>query len=278
MADTPSTDPGETAMPDAETALPDAETALADTKSAEPDTRTATRNAGSAYLVGPDSTRSNLGDRHPGVLVLHSWWGLTPFIRSLCDRIADAGFVALAPDLLNGQTPATEADAELLLRDRDRNASADLVLSSAGTVRSLPLTTDGPIGVLGLSMGASWALWLAARGAEHIGAVSVFYGAQSTDLVGTSAAVQGHFADVDRFVTDDERVEMQAHLHLVGIDPEFHRYPGTGHWFFESDREAYDEAAATLAFDRTVAFLRANLDPGEPSDRGERGDRGSTPT
>jgi carboxymethylenebutenolidase len=89
--------------------------------------------------------------------------------------------------------------------------------------------------------------------------VSIFYGTQDIDFAGATAAVQGHFAETDPFVPNDDRVEMQAHLHLVGLDPEFHHYPGTGHWFFESDREAYDEEAAALAFERTVAFLKANL-------------------
>lgn len=223
--------------------------------------------SGTAYLVAPNRAQGEVGDRYPGVLVLHSWWGLTPFVRSLCDRLADAGFVALAPDLLEGQNPESAADAELLLRDRNMDHCAGLVLSSVGTLQGLPVTTDGPIGVVGLSMGASWGLWLAVRATEHVGAVSVFYGSQNIDFAGTTAAVQGHFAEADPFVATDERVEMQAHLHLVGVEPEFHVYPGTGHWFFESDRDAYDEAAATLAFDRTVAFLDANLGPAERAER-----------
>ena len=52
----------------------------------------------------------------PGVLVLHAWWGLTPFITGLCDRLAEAGFVALAPDLFDGRTAATPAEAEALVQ------------------------------------------------------------------------------------------------------------------------------------------------------------------
>lgn len=224
------------------------------------------RVASTAYVVAPEranASDSNAGNIHvqqwPGVLVLHSWWGLTPVTRSLCDKLADAGFVAMAPDLLNGQTPTTVADAELLLRDRDMNESAALVLSSVGTLRNFSLTTDGPIGVVGMSMGASWALWLATRAPDDVAAVSVFYGTQEIDFAGMTAAVQGHFAESDSFVDSDARVEMQAHLHLVGLQPEFHDYPGTEHWFFEPDQAAYDPQAAALAFDRVVGFLRANL-------------------
>src|SRR6187549_277952 len=67
-------------------------------------------SAGTGYVVTPDAGSG------PGVLVLHAWWGLTPFFRSVCDRLADAGFVALAPDLHgDGRTADTPDEAEALL-------------------------------------------------------------------------------------------------------------------------------------------------------------------
>jgi carboxymethylenebutenolidase len=93
-----------------------------------------------------------------------------------------------------------------------------------------------------------------------------FYGSQDIDFVESRAAYLGHFAEHDEFVTEDQQVELEAHLRLVGRDVTFHRYPGTGHWFFERDRvPAYDEAAAELAWDRTVSFLRRHLDGQPPS-------------
>jgi len=212
--------------------------------------------AGTAYVVAPPD-----GAGGPGVLVLHGWWGLTPFFRQVCDRLADAGFVALAPDLHGGdRTAETPDEAEALLASTDPNATAELVLSTAATLRSLPVTTDTPIGVVGFSMGASWAMWLATRAADAIGATTIFYGTQDIDFGGVTSPILGHFAEHDEFVSEDERVEMQAHLRLLDKHVEFHHYPGTGHWFFEDDRPAaFVPSAAEQAWDRTVAFLKANL-------------------
>ncbi len=214
----------------------------------------AVSNAGTGYLVAPTSGRG------PGVLVLHSWWGLTPFFRDTCDRLADEGFVALAPDLHGGRIADRPDEAERLLAEIDPNPTAALVLSSAATLRGLAITPDAPIGAIGFSMGASWALWLSARAVDDVGAVVAFYGAQDVDFKDAQAAYLAHWAEHDEFVDDDEIAFLEASLHLEGHPVEFHRYPGTGHWFFESDRPpAFDAAAADLAWQRTIDFLRRHL-------------------
>ena len=211
-------------------------------------------NAGTGYLVAPTTGRG------PGVLVLHSWWGLTPFFRETCDRLADEGFVALGPDLHGGRTADKPDEAEALLAAIDPNPTAALVLSSAATLRGLAITPDAPIGVVGFSMGASWALWLSARAPDTVSAVVAFYGSQDIDFKGSRSAYLAHFAEHDEFVEDDAIAFLEATLRLEGRPVEFHRYPGTGHWFFESDRPpAYDSVAADLAWQRTIDFLRSHL-------------------
>jgi carboxymethylenebutenolidase len=215
----------------------------------------AARRAGTGYVTLPD------GGEGPGVLVLHSWWGLTPFFRGLCDRLAEAGFVALAPDMFGGRTTDDPAEAEALLGRSDIDKMADLVRSSLLTLRRMPATPEAPVGTVGFSMGGSWALWLAVRVPEVVAATVVFYGSQTIDMTPATSAFLGHFAEHDPYVDDDERTLLEADLHVLDKDVEFHHYPGTRHWFFEPDRDAYDEAAASLAWDRTVAFLRERLTP-----------------
>ena len=95
----------------------------------------APRSAGSGYLALPDAVEG------PGVLVLHAWWGLTPFFKQLCDRLAEAGFVALAPDLLAGRTTDDPEEARETLAAADMDATLDLVRSSVLTLRGLPTLT-----------------------------------------------------------------------------------------------------------------------------------------
>ena len=214
------------------------------------------RHAGTAYVVTPE------GGEGPGVLVLHAWWGLTPFFKGVADRLADAGFVALAPDLFAGETAATPDEAEALQAASSPNETAALVLSSADALHGLPATTGAGIGVLGFSMGGSWGLWAATRMPELVRAVSTFYGVTDLDPQPGRAAVQAHFAELDELVTDDEKVTLEADLRLLGRDVEVHHYPGTGHWFFEADHvAAHAPVAADQAWERTLAFLHRHLDP-----------------
>jgi carboxymethylenebutenolidase len=212
--------------------------------------------AGSAYLVVPDDGRGH------GVLVLHSWWGLTPSVKAVVERLADAGYTALAPDLLAGAAPDDPDDARQVLADSDPNETAALILSSVVALRANSADHDAAVAVVGYSMGASWALWLATRQPVSVDAVVAFYGAQNIDFVDLAAPVLGHFAEDDPFVTEDELVEMQAQLMLLDHHIEFHRYPGARHWFDEdtpvSDR---DREASTLAWERTLDFLARHAPP-----------------
>lgn len=212
--------------------------------------------AGSGYAVVPDDGAG------PGVLVLHSWWGLTPFFHSVCARLADAGFVALAPDLHgDGATADTPDEAEALLASTDPNRTANLVVASLSALRSMPATPPGRVGVLGFSMGASWALWAATRFPDDVAAASIYYGDQDIDFSPARAAFQGHFAEYDEFTSPDAANYLEARLRLDGHEPEFHRYPGTAHWFAESDRPAaHDPLAAETAWERTIEFLHRQLD------------------
>jgi carboxymethylenebutenolidase len=226
------------------------------------------RRAGSGYLVLPQGYASG-----PGVLVLHAWWGLTPFFKQICDRLADEGFVALAPDLFDGRVAEDPDEGRDLLARADMDQTVHLVRSSLFTLRSLPATPDRPVGVLGFSMGASWALWLASRVPELVGATVVFYGSQNIDMAPARSAFLGHFAESDQYIEDDELTLLEAELRLLDKEVTFHRYPGTHHWFFESDRPAYDPSAAELAWDRTVSFLHRHLDTADDdSDGSDDGD------
>ncbi len=211
------------------------------------------RPSGSAYLVHPD------GGPGPGVLVLHSWWGLTRSTKDAVERLADAGYTALAPDLSAGETPADVESASRLLADSDPNLTAALVLDSIAALRAHSVDPDDPVAVVGFSMGASWALWAATRQPASVRAVVAYYGTQNIDFDALEAPVLGHFAQVDPLVSEDELVEMQARLLLSDKHVEVQRYPGTGHWFAEPGVESHhDPTAAAHAWTRTTEFLNTH--------------------
>ena len=210
------------------------------------------RKAGEAFLIDPE------GGPGVGVLVLHSWWGLTPWTKEFCRRIAGAGYTALAPDLFDGVQPMTEAEGEAVLADLSPDELSGLVMSSAQTLRAASADAAKPIAVIGFSMGASLAMWVSARLTSEIGAVVAFYGAQSIDFDDATAAYQGHFAEDDHIVSEEDRVVTEAFIRLGGRTTDFHLYPGTKHWFFE-EGENFDNEAAELAWSRVEAFLNETV-------------------
>ena len=203
----------------------------------------------SAYVIVPESGAG------PGVLVLHSWFGLTAGIKIICHELADAGFCALAPDLFDGQTAETPEDGQALLTAADPNNLVLGIQSTADALRRMPATPDGPIGVVGYSMGASLGLWLSEREPDTVAAAVSFYGSQSMDFTDTQAAYQFHMTVDDDMIDADERVLMQASLHLAGRTVDVHDYDHVGHWFAEPGSPNHDEQAAAIAWARTVAFL-----------------------
>lgn len=211
------------------------------------------RKAGEAYLVQPDAGPG------PGVLVLCSWWGLNRFTKDFCGTLADHGYTAMAPDLLQGQHPETEAEGEMALAELDADELTGLVISSAHLLRSATADVTRPIAVVGFSMGASLAFWVSARLPDSVAAVVAFYGAQSIDFDQAEAAYQGHFAEDDRWVSEDDRVLTESFIGLSGLETDFHLYPGTRHWFVEEGSPHHDPEAAALALERTLAFLDRHL-------------------
>jgi carboxymethylenebutenolidase len=192
-----------------------------------------------------------------GILVLHAWWGLNPFFRSLCRRLAGAGFVAYAPDLYHGKIAQTVDEAKALRTKLNQQKAFGEILAATETLTSLEAVTGGSLGVIGFSLGARFALELSVARPERIRAVVTFYGTSGLDYAPAQAAYLGHFAETDAWVAASGVKKLHQTLHAARRPVTFHTYPGTGHWFFESDRpEAYQPEAAQLAWERTVTFLK----------------------
>ncbi len=203
-----------------------------------------------AYLAEPQ----NGG---PGVLVLHAWWGLKPFFRQLCDRLAGQGFTALAPDLRNGQIAESIEAAQELMEKSDNQLTGRIVTAAKNHL--LALSKTKALGVVGFSMGAGWALEVAEQAAEQAGAVVLFYGVGGADFSKVRAKILGHFAATDEWELIEGVQTVEKDMKAAGLDVTFHIYPGVSHWFVEDDRPEYNPAAAGLAWERTFEFLKKNL-------------------
>jgi len=199
-----------------------------------------------------------------GVLVLHAWWGLNDTIKAFCNRLAEAGFTAFAADLYHGQIAATIPEAEKLRDAMEiQQARADIAEAVSFLSQCAALADQG-LAVIGFSLGASFALALSAAQPKLIRSAVVFYGTGPVDFSAAQAAYLGHFAEKDVFESNEDVNALEQSLHAAGRPVTFHHYPGTGHWFFEPDRtDAYNPAAASLAWERTLAFLKETL-PHEP--------------
>lgn len=192
----------------------------------------------------------------PGVLVLHAWWGLKPFFKQFCDRLAAQGFTVLAPDLREGQIARTIDEAKALMEKSDGQVIGDTVMTAKDNLRGL---VQGRIGVIGFSMGAAWALIAATHTPDQIGATVLFYGNEDVDVTKLQSKVMGHFSDNDEWEPKEWVDKKFGQMKDAGVDYTLHIYPGVAHWFMEDDRPEYDSAAAQLAWDRTVEFLKKNL-------------------
>ncbi len=207
------------------------------------------------YLAKPKSGKG------PPVLVLHAWWGLNEFFKKFCDRLAEEGFVALAPDLYHGAVASTIEQADKLISDLQRAVAAQDLAQAVEQLQAISGPNTRGIGVIGFSMGGNFAVELANWESSPVVATVVFYATRSDGYASSHSAFQFHLAETDEYEPPSEVEKLRASLSAAGAPAELYIYPGTTHWFFESDRPgAYNAQAAQLAWNRTVDFLRAHLE------------------
>jgi len=194
----------------------------------------------------------------PGVVVIQEWWGLAGNITALCERLALAGYDALAPDLYGGTLiPYHDhhaADAELKKLD-----FADAAQNSVRGAAQFLKRSSPKVAVAGFCMGGAIAMLSAS--APEISAVATFYGLppeQYLDVSKIKIPVQGHFSSTDDFVTPERAKAFDAALTKANVKHEIYSYDAS-HAFMNEQRDVYDRAAAELAWGRLLGFLKANL-------------------
>ena len=208
------------------------------------------------YLAKPTSGSG------PGVVVIQEWWGLVPHIKDICDRLANEGFVALAPDLYHGKAAAEPDEAQKLMMGLEMDQAAKDMSGAVDYLVELDAASGDKVGCVGYCMGGGLSLYLASLKSQ-IGACVIYYGVlpgAPPDLAKVQASVLGHYAENDQFAGPQAARALESQLKSQGKKVEFHIYPGTGHGFFNDTRpDVHDAAASKLTWERTLAFFRQHL-------------------
>ncbi len=202
------------------------------------------------------------GGTGAGVIVLQEYWGLTPHIKSVCDRFAAEGFVALAPDLYHGvQTKSPDEAGKLMMALNIEQAEKDLRGAVEFLTNHEAVQGEG-VGTVGFCMGGVLSLYAACLNSS-VAACVIFYGIHpkvNPPLENLRAPVLGLYAEHDSHVPPEAVQELETKLKALGKSVEMHVYPDTKHAFFNDDRpEVYDAAAAEDAWRRTTEFFRERL-------------------
>ncbi len=210
----------------------------------------------SAYLAEPASGRGR------GILVIHENWGLTDATRDVCDRLARAGFVALAPDLFRGRCAEDRAAAQQLAKELDTDRAAADLDAAVTELYNQNATEGAKIGALGSCIGGPLALLVGCRN-RRIGAVVNFYGAYpafESDFANLKAAVLAIFAGDDELVTESTVRSLEADLQRAEIRATIEIRAGVRHGYMnDAQPDVFDAVAASEGWDALLAFFRAEL-------------------
>jgi len=215
---------------------------------------------GSGKMLGYFARPASLTGKLPGVVVIHENRGLNPYIEDVARRLAVANFLAFAPDALTplGGYPGNEEKAAQLFRQLDpARRSADL-LAAYADLKARPECT-GKVGAVGFCFGGTTVNMFAVRLPDLAAAVP-FYGGQpaAADVARIKAPLLIHYAE------RDERINagwpaFESALKANGVKYQMFMYPNANHGFHNDTTPRYDEAAAKLAWSRTIAFLDDHL-------------------
>ena len=208
------------------------------------------------YLVQPR------GDGpFPSVLIMHENRGLNPYIEDVARRAAVEGFLALAPDGLSpiGGYPGNDDDGRAMQKSLDQGKLLQDMVNSARYLKGHPLST-GKLGATGFCWGGGATNHLAVTLGADLNAAVPFYGraANTADVPKIKAPLLVHYAEDDQRV-NAMRADFEAALKASGASYEMHVYPGTRHGFHNNSTPRHDEAAAELAWSRTIAFFKQHL-------------------
>jgi carboxymethylenebutenolidase len=206
-----------------------------------------------AYVARPKSKPKG------GILLLHEWWGLNDWMKSMADRLAGEGYLALAVDLYKGKVATDPKQAQELMAKKDEKwgdaveeAGLEWLKANAGGAK---------VATLGWCMGGGESLKTSLNDPKDVDATVIFYGMPVTDvskLKTLRGPVLGIWANKDGWITPDKVKAFDEALTQAGVKHEFHAYDAD-HAFANPSAGRYNGSAAKDAWEKTLAFLSKNL-------------------
>ncbi len=207
-----------------------------------------------AYRADPS------GPTKGGIVVIQEIFGVNHHIRAVCDRLAGEGYAAVAPALFDRQQPNFESgySPDEIASARKFVANPDWGAMMRDTQAAIDAAKkDGPVGIIGFCMGGTIAFLSAAK-LNGLSAAIGYYGGQIAKNADEKPKVptQLHFGEKDASIpmSDVDAIKQKR-----GGDCEIYVYPDAGHGFLCDERGSYNEAAAKVAWRRSIAFLQTNL-------------------
>lgn len=223
--------------------------------------------AGMVEYAGPDGemltgywARPEGDGPWPAVIVLQEWWGVNEHIMDVTRRIANEGYVALAPDLYKGQVATEPDEARKLVMELDMPAAVQEIGSAIDYLLAQEFVAGDKAGIVGFCMGGRLTLMTALVNGNLAVAVP-FYGSPLTpeEAAGVKAPVLGLYGAEDGGIPVEGVLAMGEALTAAGIDNEIQIYEGAPHAFFNDTRESYRPQAAADAWQRMLAWFEKYL-------------------
>jgi carboxymethylenebutenolidase len=193
-----------------------------------------------------------------GVMIVHEWWGLNDQIKAVASELAANGFVGLAIDLFDGKV-ASDADTAKTLMGGVKDAEATETLTTWIDHLYAMKPVNGKVATLGFCFGGGWSL--NASLAHPVDATILYYGRcdkTAAELKALKGPVLGQFGNQDTFINPPMVDGFEKALAEDGIKAEIYRYDAN-HAFANPTGQNYDKEDARVAWDRTIAFLKANI-------------------
>ncbi|BCE02366.1 dienelactone hydrolase family protein [Marinicellulosiphila megalodicopiae] len=216
---------------------------------------------GRGYLVMPKVKEGMMAKKLPAVLVVHENRGLNPYIKDVARRLAKAGFIAFAPDILHtlGGYPGNDDEGRSMQSSLDKAKVETDFINAAYFLKNHELTTD-KLGVVGFCFGGYVSNMLAARIPDTINAAVPYYGtpAESSIIKNIKAPLLLQFAELDKRV-NASWPDYEVQLKSMKADYQAYVYKDANHGFHNDSTARYVETAAELSWERTLTFFNKHL-------------------